>query len=63
MEWISVNDRLPKDNGRLQVFLVCRSQHSATNRSVLLETEFFTDKFAGRNNITHWMPLPEPPKD
>lgn len=50
MEWTSVKDRLPKDNGKLQIFLVCRNQRSATKRSatngsVLIETEFFTNKF------------------
>lgn len=62
MEWISVNDRLPEDNGKLQKFLVCRNQLSATGGNVLIETEYFTNKFSGLNNITHWMQLPEPPK-
>lgn len=62
MEWISVNDRLPEDNGKLQKFLVCRNQLSATSGNVLIETEYFTNKFSGLNNITHWMQLPEPPK-
>lgn len=63
MKWISVKDRLPEDNGYLQKFIVCRSKPSATSGKVLIETEYFTDKFSGKSNITHWMPLPEPPKE
>lgn len=62
MEWISVKDRLPHDNGRLQVFLVCRNQPSATNGKCLIETEYFSNTFSGADNITHWMPLPNPPE-
>ena len=61
-EWISVKNELPKDNGKLQAFLVCRNQPSATSGKVLIKTEFFTNAFNGNNNITHWMPLPQPPK-
>lgn len=61
MEWISIKDRLPEDNGRLQMFLVCRNQRSITGGDVLIETEYFSKKFNGRDNITHWMPLPEKP--
>lgn len=63
MEWISIKDRLPEDNGRLQMFLVCRNQPSATSGNVLIETEYFTKRFNGADNITHWMPLPEKPKN
>ena len=61
-EWISVKDRLPEDNGKLQAFLVCRNQPSSTSGKVLIETEFFTNDFSGNNNVTHWMPKPQPPK-
>lgn len=61
-KWISVKDGLPEDNGKLQAFLVCRNQPSSTSGKVLIQTEFFTNAFSGNNNVTHWMPLPQPPK-
>lgn len=61
-EWVPVKDRLPEDNGKLQAFLVCRNQPSATSGKVLIQDEFFTNAFSGRDNVTHWMPLPKPPK-
>lgn len=61
MEWISVKDRLPKpfrdvlaimDNGDMHVLYMV--QDGTWNR-------FFAER--GLKNITHWMPLPEPPKE
>ena len=63
-EWISVKDRLPNkyrdECGDLIPFLVCE-----------VETEYpFRALFDGKTwgdgvfpiNVTHWMPLPQPPK-
>lgn len=61
-EWISVKDRLPEEN--TEVLIYCK-----TNRG---KEVFFVDKiryFRGlpiwqvwREKVTHWMPLPKPPK-
>ncbi len=62
MEWISVKDRLPKE------FIACIV---ATHREVVcaywveLPAHFRSiDRQDGINpdDVTHWMPLPEPPK-
>lgn len=58
-EWISVEERLPEENVRVLVYLKSDAQPF---------TRFDTDR--RRNGewvrwvtgITHWMPLPEPPK-
>lgn len=64
-EWISVKDRLPEDNenvlahtryGEIRVFLSDE------------EGDWFDERgrFYSRNTsgaVTHWMPLPEPPKE
>lgn len=59
--WVSVKDRLPKiDDGHY--FLVVKSDG-------FMEVAFFQHKGKrshwGKGNckITHWMPLPEPPKE
>jgi hypothetical protein len=66
-EWISVEERLPDKWGK---YLAYRKCHFAphvdiirydTNRSVWC---FFDNEWGDCevNDITHWMPLPEPPK-
>lgn len=56
-EWISVKDRLPDKAGW---YLVFRTKHTHA------ETAFFKGKTFPLDNhygtITHWMPLPQPPK-
>ncbi len=64
MEWISVEDRLPEEGHEvLGAYLLEDSEHC---QSVLLfaRGEFMTEydgEFYGI--VTHWMPLPEPPKE
>ena len=69
MEWISVEDRLPKDDGEYLVHL---------DSGDIFVDEYNTDWLFGSDNynesmqaalgvpeicVTHWMPLPEPPQD
>lgn len=60
--WISVEDRLPDDYERV---LVWRSRINDVDvfdgRSVQIRCE--TAEMRRIHGITHWMPLPEPPKD
>ena len=61
-EWISVKDRLPEEN--TEVLIYCKTNSG--------KEVFFVDKicyFRGlpiwqvwSEKVTHWMPLPEPPK-
>ena len=56
-EWISVKERVPEEKTRVLVY-VPRSY-----------TEIDTDRILDRRwvrwngHVTHWMPLPEPPKE
>ena len=58
-EWISVDDRLPVDQEEV---LVCtRSKNGIRN---IDKGYMAIDRFIhrGRAEVTHWMPLPNPPK-
>ncbi len=56
MEWISVKDRLPE-----------QYDHVLIANGKIVTTAYFQDgEFVGEETdivITHWMPLPQPPKD
>lgn len=61
-KWISVEDRLPEDDARV---LVCD-----TREDYVSIWEYFGDGLWfgdeviwATEDITHWMPLPEPPKE
>ena len=67
--WISVKDRLPEADG---VFLTYYAggafqvlPYSAKYKLFNAYSHFpeMTARLTGMKNVTHWMPLPEPPKD
>ena len=55
-EWISVDDELPEDSANV---LVCHKNGLVTTNAWLGANWWFKNE---RNPITHWMPLPQPPK-
>ena len=63
-EWISVEDDKPKNSSeRVQVFLR-DSNFTAHIGSPKIDTDRYIDGkwVRWRGYVTHWMPLPEPPK-
>ena len=64
--WIPVKERLP-ESGQ-QVLACVRLPHWTHEMPTLIETldydqgRFLDDDVDPRNYVTHWMPLPEPPK-
>ena len=76
-EWISVKDRLPEDDPTVKkhiagerfgflTVLVYNGVVKETNRFFSNEPRYGLPKTNGwewaSSNVTHWMPLPEPPK-
>lgn len=63
MEWISVKDRLP-DIADFVLGRVKQKGYNAYFETVMLcRWNFWADHHGDRVNVTHWMPLPEPPKE
>lgn len=75
-EWISVEERLPEDvygNIRKKItVLVCSESRKVSTASRQRKFKFNSTKceweeldifeWSGSKKVTHWMPLPEPPK-
>jgi hypothetical protein len=69
MEWISVKDRLPTSFGWFLVidkYLVSKEKqtlgfYEADDRRIWLPIDGRVD--SDSMMVTHWMPLPEPPKE
>lgn len=64
-EWISVEDRLPKNNRNISghdVAVVLVSDGDNVISSVFAEGFGWIDFPDMKGDITHWQPLPEPPK-
>lgn len=61
--WIPVTERLPEEDG---MYLV-HGTWSASGRKVTDTCEFYVHdgyfRAAWNFDVTHWMPLPEPPKE
>lgn len=73
MEWISVNDRLPEPDSCVLVAYdllelcfkknrkIASSGHVGCKRYYTFFPNFFKWDDEDYHQVTHWMPLPEPP--
>ena len=59
MEWIKVTDGLPEKTGRYIVYT-----KNEINKFICMPVFFHKAQLWDiESEITHWMPLPEPPKE
>lgn len=61
-EWISVKDR-PPNAGEWIIVYPTRSVIGDVAEAYYIGDGVFTDEYYNFRGITHWMPLPEPPKE
>ena len=64
MNWISVKDRLPNKQDDCLVWYESKFTYPHIRTACYLGDSFFSTGGIQHSNftITHWMPLPEPPK-
>lgn len=68
MNWISVKDRLPDNEKTVLIYDVrCRIieiayRVSTGNKELGIVWFYPENKGCTEDEVTHWMPLPEPPK-
>lgn len=63
-KWIPVTERLPEDEGSYLVTSVTGKVYMAHWYTEKKCTEWYTRKAAWSHpNVTHWMPLPNPPTE
>ena len=70
-QWISVTERLPKEDGDLYI-VTAYNEEIWWNRVVVLCAEYYRGSWTWNENgrewdltdsVTHWMPLPKAPED
>jgi hypothetical protein len=61
-KWVSVKERLPEEPGEVLITLYGRAATAWYYRDGKFETRSSRVWDAGLS-VTHWMPLPEPPKE
>ena len=64
MDWISVKDRLPTQNGKYLSWNGKDIQFEYFSDGYFLMSMFLVIRYHNdRIPFTHWMPLPKPPKE
>lgn len=65
MEWISVKDRLPKVGTGCVVWYKSKYTYAHIRTATYLGSNYFSTTGIQHQTfeITHWMPIPEPPKE
>lgn len=59
MRWIPVEERVPEEKQRV----IVRCERVGTSVGWILWGNWTTDIGPDAGNVTHWMPLPSPPKE
>ena len=65
--WISVTERLPEKNGKYLCNIKRFGQYAGMQYYyvdvLVFQEDYFFEDGIGTERVTHWMPLPEPPKE
>jgi len=58
--WISIKKELPQSDG--EVLVMIKGAKKATTLEFDTDTKNFWSEYSDSYEVTHWMPLPKPPK-
>ena len=61
-EWISVKDRLPQNYESRQMYIISNSGFVTFGFYYSNKKTWSDGKYDITSQVTHWMPLPQPPK-
>ena len=66
MDWIAVEDKVPYENQKVIYFFELLGTFIGTYNAYVHQSGHVSHQFGGRygfltDDVTHWMPLPEPP--
>jgi hypothetical protein len=62
LKWIPVTERLPKKFNNALAVRKCGDWFSIDVECIIADGKWCGDVF-DKNEVTHWMPLPEPPRE
>ena len=66
-EWVKCSERMPDDGVAVLCYCVCNSKPSGIytmRKPVIVAKNLKEDtRLIKHERVTHWMPLPEPPKE
>lgn len=63
MKWIPVTERLPEQNGWYLVYTKNKGDIARRTNKAHYDNHRWHGNGGRWDNVTHWMPLPEPPKE
>lgn len=63
MEWVSVSERLPESRTRVLAFSNDWVGEAFFENFNNIPHWYTSEKCCGLYNVTHWMPLPQKPKE
>ena len=63
--WIPITERLPEESGHYLIYVIGGEfkQWSMVTMAYYHKRFYYDDMEDNFDQVTHWMPLPEPPKD
>lgn len=62
-KWISVEDRMPEPFVSVLTYMPDMPPFPPVREAYRVGNVFYIPALADREHVTHWMPMPEPPKE
>ena len=60
-KWINVNNKMPDED--IRVLVCCQTKKGVRSINIAYQTYGMWHGYGSMSGVTHWMPLPDIPKD